>query len=326
MTVRGPKPIRLGVIGAGIMGGRMLHAALDQASESVLIVGLWDPSAAALARIAAELPAVAQLASAEALIETSDCIYIASPPASHLALTGQALAAGRAAFCEKPLASDVAAAAAFVAAHEGARAAVNFPMATSFSAERIRAWLADGVVGTPASLEIDVAFAGWPRGWQMAAASWLDGRAEGGFTREVVSHFLFLTHRLFGPLAVLEASAEFPEDNRSERRIAATLTAGTLPVRLTGAIGTTSKDDHNTWTLTGDRGAIRLRDWAIAERLIDGKWQPDADAMPNEHARPLVLQHQLTGVAAMTRGWPHPLATLAEAFSVQRAVEAILNG
>ena len=316
--------IALGVIGAGIMGGRMLRAALEHAADTVRIAGIWDPSPEALARLAFELPDIAQFPSAEALVAASDAIYIASPPASHLALTGMALAAGRAAFCEKPLASDVPAAAAFVAANQGARAAVNFPMASSFAAERIRAWLAEGAIGTPVSLDIDVAFANWPRGWQMAAASWLDGRAEGGFTREVVSHFLFLSHRLFGPLAVLEASATFDDPARSERRIAARLTAGTMPITLGGAIGTTPKDDHNTWTLTGTAGAIRLRDWAYAERLVDGTWQPDADALPQDQTRPLVLKRQLAGLAALTRGQPHPLATLEEAFAVQSAVETIL--
>lgn len=321
--------IKLGIIGAGIMGTRMLRAAIEHATDSVHITGIWDPSADALARLAAELPGIPRLPSPEALIAVSDCLYIASPPASHLSLAGQALAANKAAFCEKPLASDVVAAHAFVTryttGHANARAAVNFPMATSFAAERIRAWLAEAAIGTPTALEIDAAFANWPRGWQMAAAPWLDARPEGGFTREVISHFLFLSHRLFGPLAVLEATAEFPDPTRSERRIAATLTAGAIPVKLTGAVGTTQKDDHNTWTLTGTTGAIRLRDWAFAERRINGQWHPDAAAMPQDTARPLVLKRQLAGVAALTRGEPHPLATLAEAFAVQRAVEAILS-
>ncbi len=326
MATIGQPTIGLGVIGTGIMGGRMLRAALEHATDSVHIAGVWDPSPTAQARMAAELPGVAWFGSADALIAASDCLYIASPPASHLDLAGRALAAGKAAFCEKPLASDVSAAGAFVAAHAGARAAVNFPMATSFAAERIRGWIAEGSVGTPTRLDIDVAFAGWPRGWQMGAASWLDGREEGGFTREVVSHFFFLAHRLFGPLSVLESSVSYPEDGRSERAVTASMTVGDLPITLSGAVGTTPKDDHNTWTLTGDRGAIRIRDWANAERLIHGEWQTDTAAMPQDTARPLVLKRQLAGVAALTRGEAHPLATLAEAFAVQRAVEAILGG
>ncbi len=314
---------KLGVIGAGIMGERMLRAALDDGGANVHIAGVWDPSAAAQVRIAA-LPGITLATSVAALIAASDCVYIASPPASHLPLAAAVLAAGRAVLCEKPLSADVAAARAFVAAAAGARAAVNFPMATSFSAERLRAWLAEGAIGTPQRLEIEVAFATWPRGWQRDAAGWLDGRAEGGFTREVVSHFLFLTRRLVGPMTLGAHAAHFPLARHSERGMQASIIAGGIPVTLSGAVGGTGKDDHNLWTLTGDRGAIRIRDWAFAERLVDGGWQPDADAMPNERARPLVLQRQLAGVAALVRGAAHPLATLQEAFEVQCIVEGIL--
>ena len=313
--------IRLGVIGAGIMGGRMLAAAHEFASESVTLIGVWDPSPEASARMAAFAPAAASVA---ALIAGSDCVYIASPPASHIPLADQVLAAGKAVFCEKPLASDVPAAVAFVARAAGARAAVNFPMATSFAAERLRAWIAEGVVGAPQKLDIEVAFATWPRGWQQGAASWLDRPAEGGFTREVISHFLFLTGRLVGPMNLLTQAASFPVTGRSERGIQASLRAGDVAITLSGSVGSTDKDDHNLWTLTGDRGAIRLRDWAAAERLVDGVWIADGAAMPQDRARPLVLQRQLAGVAAMVRGEPHPLATLAEALAVQRIVEAIL--
>lgn len=318
--------IGFGIIGAGIMGERMLRAAQEHAAQSVTIAGLWDPSPAARARLGAALPGLRWFDDAASLIAAAKCVYIASPPASHLEHAGAALAAGRAVLCEKPLASDVPAAARFVAAHVGARAAVNFPMATSFAAERLGAWLAEGVVGTPRALAIDVAFAAWPRTWQRAAASWLDGRAEGGFTREVVSHFLFLSHRLLGPLALVEGRASFPPDGRSETAVAARLTAGAVPVTLQGSVGTTAKDDSNSWTLIGDAGAVRIRDWAHAERLVDGTWQPDPGALPHDQARPLVLKRQLAAVAAMTRGAAHPLATLAEAFAVQRVVEAILAG
>jgi predicted dehydrogenase len=121
-----------------------------------------------------------------------------------------------------------------------------------------------------------------------------------------------------------QASADFPLPGRSERAVQASLTAGGLPATLAGGVGTTEKDDHNSWTLTGDRGAIRLSDWSIAELQTAQGWQPDPDAMPNERMRPLVLQRQLAGVARMTRGESHHLATLAEALDVQRVVEAVL--
>jgi predicted dehydrogenase len=313
--------ITLGIIGAGIMGERMLRAALDQAADVVKVAAIWDPSAAALARIGTLAP---HAAGPEALIAASDCIYIASPPATHLAHAAAALAAGRAAFCEKPLAVDVPAARAFLAAHPAARAAVNFPMASSLAVATLRSWIDEGAVGTPLRVEIETSFAAWPRSWQRDAATWLDRPEQGGFTREVVSHFLFLTRRLCGPMTLNEGHASFHTPQASERAIAARITAGGLAVSLSGGVGTTLKDDHNTWTLWGEAGAIRLRDWSVAEKLANGAWIPDPEAMPNERMRPLVLRRQLEAVARLTRGEPHHLATLQEALDVQAIVEGIL--
>lgn len=314
---------RLGIIGAGIMGERMLRAALDQAGGVVEVVSVWDASPAALDRLGPLLPARA--ASAQAVIGAADCVYVATPPATHLAYAQQVLDADRAVFLEKPLATDVADARAFVARHAGARAAVNFPFASSFAVERLRGWMAEGVVGTPERLDIRVAFATWPRPWQQAAASWLDAPAEGGFTREVVSHFLFLARRLLGPLQLDGATVDHAP-GVTERAVSARLRAGGVPVTLEGEVGGTEQDDTNSWTLAG-ADAIRLRDWSWAERRSPaGNWTPDADAAPNERMRPLVLRRQLEGVARMTRGEAHHLATLTEAFEVQAVVEAILAG
>ena len=319
------RPIRLGIVGAGIMGERMLGAILNADGQAAAVPsGIWDPSPEALARVAARFPDVPRLADRDAVVAACDCLYVASPPASHLDHARAALAVGRSVFCEKPLAVDLADSRAFVEEANG-RGAVNFPFASSLGIETLRGWIEAGTIGRPVSLDIAVAFATWPRGWQADAASWLDARAQGGFTREVVSHFLFLARRVLGPLADLDGGAAFPEAGRSERSLAATLTAGGVPVRLSGGVGTTDREDSNGWTLEGETGAVRLRDWAIAERRRpDGTWETAPDAIPNERARPIALRRQLAGVARMTRGESHHLATLQEALDVQEVVEALL--
>ena len=318
------QPLALGIIGAGIMGRRMLDAVQGQAASPVRIAALWDPDPAALAHIASAYPAVPLAADASAVIAASACVYVASPPASHLLHARAALDAGRSIFCEKPLAIDRGAARAFVA-EAGSAGAVNFPFASSAGVEALTRWMTDGTVGTPRQLTIEVGFAAWPRPWQVDAARWLDARAEGGFTREVVSHFLFLSRRLLGPFADWRGTVEFPEAGRSERAIAVTLRAGQVPVTLTGRVGATPKDDHNTWTLEGDAGTIRLRDWAIAEKLLsDGDYEAAPDARPNAEERPIALRRQLDGVVRMARGESHHLATLSEALDVQEVVESIL--
>ncbi|MGX5733555.1 Gfo/Idh/MocA family protein [Bosea thiooxidans] len=317
--------ISFGLIGAGIMGERMLRAALAQPVEALRVAGIWDPSEEAMERIAAALPDVPRQADAASLIAASDCVYIASPPSSHLGHARAALAAGKAVFCEKPLAVDIADARAFVTEAKE-RGAVNFPFASSLAVAKLQDWIEAGHVGTASRVSIEVAFATWPRSWQIDAAGWLDRTAQGGFTREVVSHFLFLTRRLVGPFAGLSAKAAYPEEGKSERRIDATLTAGGVPVTVTGSVGTTTKDDHNVWTLEGDKGAVRLCDWSHAERRRpDGSWERDPDALPQDQARPIALKRQLEGVAKLTRGEPHHLATLSEALAVQEIVEAILK-
>jgi len=317
--------VAIGIIGAGIMGERLLGAILQQDPALVHACGIWDPAPEAMRRMERNFSEVPRMSDAAAVIAASDCVYIASPPASHLGHARAALASGKTFFGEKPLSVDVADARAFVAA-AGNRGAVNFPFASSFAVAAIGDWIDKGEIGTPQRIDIDVGFKAWPRPWQADAAAWLDKPLQGGFTREVVSHFLFLARRLVGPLHGLSGQAWFPEAGKSERRIAATLRAGDLPVTLSGAVGETAKDDHNVWTLEGDRGAVRLCDWSIAERrLPDGTWQSAPDAMPNERARPLALKRQLEGVARLARGGPHHLATLEEALNVQEIVEGILS-
>jgi predicted dehydrogenase len=318
--------VALGIVGFGIMGERLLRAALNHDKAVLQLAGVWDPSPAAAERLAAIAPDVPMLASAEAVIAACDALYVASPPSSHIAHAEAAFAAGKAAFLEKPLASDLAAARRFVAAAEasGARAAVNFPMASSPSVAQLSAWRAG--LGAARSLSIKVEFATWPRGWQQGAASWLGKRAEGGFTREVLSHFLFLTRRQLGPLVLESRDATFPAGDGAETAIRATLSAGGIPVQVTGSVGTTTADDHNEWRLESEGGAIRLRDWSFAEKhAVDVGWHAAPDAMPNERMRPLVLKRQLDKVAALTRGERVDLATLREALEVQEIVEAILG-
>ncbi len=320
-------PTKLGFIGFGIMGERLARAALRHDKSTLVVSGVFDPNPATADKIKAIDSSVVAFDDAAAVIAASDCLHIASPPASHLQYLRLCAAAGKAALCEKPLSTDgdVAREVVREMAERQMRAGVNFPFASSFAVDHIQRWMSDGTVGTPKHVDIELAFADWPRTWQMDAINWLDGRNEGGFTREVGSHFLFLSRRVFGGLQLNAATCFYPAEGRSERAITADLHAGEMPVRLTGGVGTTEKDDHNTWMLTGSNGRVRLRDWSYAEREVDGVWQAPADALPNEQARPLILQRQLDKVAALTRGEATNIASLDEALEVQLVVEDILR-
>jgi predicted dehydrogenase len=130
--------LKLGIIGLGIMGERLMRAAL--AHNGTEVVAVWDPSAAAVERLAGITGDLAMSASVEQVLAAADAVYVASPPDAHIALGKAALAAGKALFLEKPLASDVPAAREFVAGAKGQRAAVNFPMASSPTIAQLRRW------------------------------------------------------------------------------------------------------------------------------------------------------------------------------------------
>jgi len=318
--------MRLSIIGFGVMGERLTRAALDFDPAIVELAGVWDPSATQMERLGAELPNAPTLASAQAAVAEADCVYIASPPKTHLGHARAALNAGKAVFTEKPLGVDLADSRAFVKEAAGERAAVNFVFASSPAVAELKTWIAGGAVGKPSAITVAADFSAWPREWQMDAVSWLAKRAEGGFTREVLSHFLFLTGRLGGEMRLLDSHADYPSGDLAEMAISASMQAGDTPVSVTGGVGTIAEMESNLWLLEGEAGSIRLRNWSTAERLDDqGEWRTAPETMPHTEARPLILKGQLHKLAAMTAGKPHDLATLEEALAVQEIVEAILS-
>jgi predicted dehydrogenase len=317
----------IGIVGLGIMGQRML-ASLDH-HPGFTVIAAWDPSAEAFDRLHRDKPAIAAEVSAEAVARRADlaALYIASPPVSHPAYVELAWDHGKAAFCEKPLAISLAASERLVRrqAAERQRAAINFPFASAPAARALAEVVAEGRLGTIERIDIAVAFAAWPRPWQQAGV-WLAERAEGGFVREVVSHFIFLTQRLAGPLAVGGARVAYPADGKTaETAIDAHLTAGTVEVKLTGKVGETAADDSNSLTVTGSKGAMRLYDWAGLQRRDHGGWS-EVDFGPGPPLRQRSAMTQLDQLAVLIEGRAHFLPTLEEGLAVQRCVEALLKG
>src|ERR1044072_7613481 len=74
--------VAIGVIGAGIMGERLLNAIRAQDRGLPHACGIGDPALAAMQRMERTFPDLPRLADAASVIAASDCVYIASPPAS----------------------------------------------------------------------------------------------------------------------------------------------------------------------------------------------------------------------------------------------------
>jgi len=324
-----PELLHVGLIGLGVMGQRMLARLADH--PRLRATRIWDADPAALARTLAAHPQLQPADSADALVATPGLhtLYIATPPAPHMALSHRAFDAGLAVFCEKPLTVDFDAARRAIARidRERQRAAVNFSLASSPGLAALQAACGGGVdaaIGALQTVQIELAFARWPRPWQAAAGTWLAERAEGGFTREVLSHFIFVLQRLLGPAQVLSARPDYPADGRgAERALTATLLAGGVPVQLQAQVAGTV-DDFNRMTLQGSTGAVELRDWfGLQQRQGDGPWQARGDPAA---MRQRGQADQLDQWVALIEGRAHGLPGYAEALAVQQTIEALLAG
>lgn len=303
----------MGLVGTGIMGRRMLTALAAHATCRAAV--LWDPSVAQIDAARALAPDARIATGLADLVadDTLDLVYVASPPTSHRANVEAALAAGRACLCEKPLAADVAEAVALrdTVVASGLPFAINFPFASAPAARALQALVADGSLGRVTRATLTVRFAAWPRPWQEGAAAWLAADVEGGFTREVLSHFVFLSTRLFGPATVADVNLT-RAPGHAETALAASLVHREVTVSIDAQVAG-DVADRNRFELVGERGSVALVDWGRLER--DGTLTDRVDATPGTLDRLPAL------VAGRT---DHGLATADEGVAVVRIVEALL--
>jgi predicted dehydrogenase len=316
----------MAVIGLGVVGRRMLEQAA--AVPGIQVASAWDPLPAARAAAAADFPGLPLATGAVDAIERLDVdvVYVAAPPLAHAALVRAAIAAGKAVFCEKPLGIDVAESEALVdeVRASGTRHAVNFPFASSAAVDAIARATADPAFGLQ-SIEVSIRFARWPRAWQ-AGATWLARAEQGGLTREVLSHFVWLLLRLRGAVSLQGAALQRPAapEGAAETAIAAALVAGGVPVTVSGSVGGTDPDRVEA-RFVGAASELLLSDWYRLESFDAASPQGRPFGGLPDDPRTATYRRQLAQLHALLSGEPHTLPGLDEALAVQRVVEAMLN-
>ncbi|MGM0586023.1 MAG: Gfo/Idh/MocA family protein [Pseudomonadota bacterium] len=319
-------PTKTAIIGLGIMGRRML--ANMRKHEAYAPDLLWDPSGPAREAALAEAPDARLAASAEEAIAEADLVYLACPPGPRKALSLAAAEAGKPVFLEKPLGVDLEESRDLVARLEasGVPTAVNFTQAAGRALNDTLAAAQSGDLGALRGVDIVVTYAQWPREWQKAA-DWLRFRAEGGFTREVVSHFVFFSERILGPLSPAFAHPSYPADPElCETHLLARLESRSgLPVTILGSVGG-AQPDRQELTVKGERESRRITDFYAMAASTGGPFEPLNAPTPGEDPRAQALRDQLDDLQKMIRGEPHRLATLREALRVQQIVESLLAG
>lgn len=239
----------MGIIGLGGMGTDMLNAATDHPDVVVSVAA--DVNTDLVARYRQERAGIAFATDPMTVVESDlDAVYIATPPAFHAEYTLAALRRGIAVMCEKPLAVDLAEGRRMLDAAEasGLACAVNFALSDRSAVLEIERALAAGEVGDVIGVDVQLRFPAWPRDFQTGAA-WVASRSQGGFVREVFSHFAYLTDRLLGPLRVLSAGVNYAsEQAKAEVSAYGSLRANGVPVHVSGFAGIAGEEWYE-WTL-----------------------------------------------------------------------------
>ncbi|HSS65105.1 MAG TPA: Gfo/Idh/MocA family oxidoreductase, partial [Gammaproteobacteria bacterium] len=221
-----------GIIGLGGMGRVML--AEMNAHPRFEVVAAWDPDDRACFKAVEGNSWLEIVQREEELVAREDVnlIYIATPPRSHAVYLEAAWDAGKPVFCEKPLGVDLEMSRALLSdvKSSGVASAINFTHAASLDAERAQLALKSGDLGRVTYASMNLHLPAWPREFQKNA-EWLRHRREGGFTREVLSHWVYLSLRLFGPGEVVVAHTHYPDDEAlAENRVTAELDFNGTPV------------------------------------------------------------------------------------------------
>ena len=314
---------QVAIIGLGMMGRRM--ASNMAAHHGFNIYAGWDPNPAACAQARTEHPKIWIGETAQDIIDDSqtDLVYVACPPLWHEPHAMAAIEAGKAIFCEKPLGIDVALSRALVEMTEerGLANAINFPFAACPAVSFIKDQLDVEAAGNIFGADVQLHFSQWPRPWQMDAALWLAKRPQGGFVREVMSHFAFLTERLLGPASLESTVVHYPDGDGSEVRMVAVMDCRGIPVSVAGSVGGVGPD-RVEFTLWGSDRSFMLHDWYWVKSSTGENWNQEiADVADPRQA---TYVGSLDNLHALLQGKPNTTATFREALSVQVLIEAIL--
>ena len=314
--------IKVAIIGLGIMGRRMLsHMRRHNNFEPDY---LWDPNQSACQRAKLLDTKSYIMDSASDAISKSDLVYLACPPAVREPYALEAAAAGKALFLEKPFGVNIDDSSRMLGRLKSfdVPVAVNFTQASGIALTDLLAAKKRGDMGDLLGVDIVVTYPDWPRLWQRDA-DWLRFRAEGGMTREVISHFLFFSERVLGPLSLLSAHTTYPEDSSlCETAVLARLVSEKKQeVSILATVGG-AQPDRQEFTVKGTKTSRRVSNFHM-DSISDGG---DFTSLrePPKDPRAAGLKAQLDDLSLHLASKPNRLATMNEAFRVQTLVEGIL--
>ena len=314
----------VGIIGLGGMGKKMYDDMTHHQMFSV--ISAWDPDNQKLKALDAKNPDLYRATSANDLILNSEInlLYIATPPQNHSEYFNGAIKKKVTVFCEKPLGVDLSESKRLVAQikNEGLPNIMNFNHGNALSSSHIEKQLNTGQIGNVIGINIFVHLNAWPREFQKTAA-WLAHREQGGFTREILSHWLYLTRRLLGEGSIINTHVVFPDDEiLSETHLTALLDFGGVPVSInatSGSVGPVGTE----YTVWGSQSSYRLRSGGGISLSDGSEWVQEFPDIKNFDI--IDRQRSLDGVVSRLKGEDINMPDVEDGLAVQILVENLLS-
>ena len=314
---------KVGVVGLGAVGARMVKNM--QTHDCFEPVAGFDTSVTACAALTEIAPKMRSSNDFEALLlrDDIDVLYVCTPPKSHAEFVRHGISKGWNIFCEKPLGVDVADSERLVEEMNGSGLgqAVNFVYSGAPAALRAKKLINEGAIGEILGAELDLRLSNWPRAFQ-SGAEWLSTRAEGGFVREMISHYAYLTLVLMGkPNLNNQVLAHFEPNGGAENLMLAIWDTAMGKVTVSGVVGG-NRNDTVSFRILGSKGCLFFDNWyglfleskAGTERVLDLKQQSPAAA----------YQGQLDQLALQLNDKKQRLATFSDALCVQNLIEKMV--
>jgi len=322
---------------------RQLAADVGSVQAGAAVVGDNKYRSRPMQSLGSPVPHFSELC--RAALESCDCVYVGTTPASHAGLVRQALTAGKHVILEKPIAASAKDADEIVELAEtalntkGLHTSMDIGMRWNSALTVMRAELARGRIGKLRKGWLRLHFQAWPREWQVQ--DWCAGRKEGGPLREVGTHFIFGLLDLFGHDCVQRVCANVtypdgPDGTLAEQSVDGVLelmetTSGqknplqiSLSVRTKGESG---RQDLCELEVCGEGGSLRLFDFTS---LADGRGKVIVDRAPygrrecvTELVRAAQWQSAGTRQSAGTSGTS--MVSAREARNAQRVLDAVLS-
>lgn len=252
--------MNIGIIGAGVVAERIINAVKEH--TRAYVKGIYDTNPERLKQVT-EKYGIESVDSYKSLLEDKDIdiIYLAVPPKYHYTIALDIFNSGKHFICEKPLANSTEEAKSMyeLAEKNNILCAMNFPTMYTKVYEKIEELLKENFIGDLVRVEFQGYFTSWPRLWQQN--NWISTKEQGGFVREVITHYIQITQRLFGDIENIVSFIEYPKDPaKSETSIIAKGEVNGKQI-LINAISDIGMKEDLSFKIFGSKGTIFLNNW-----------------------------------------------------------------